>query len=37
MGNTSPLELLTQDFLSMKHCVLSPLIVPNITAQETRI
>jgi len=37
MGNTSPWELLTQDFLSMKHCVLSPLNVPNIIARETRI
>lgn len=37
MGNTSPWELLTQDFLSMKHCVLSPLFVPNFISQEPRI
>ena len=37
MGNTSPWELLTQDVLSMKHCVLSPLIVPNFVSQEPKI
>lgn len=30
-------ELLTRELLSMKHCVLSPLIVPNFISQESRI